>query len=154
MLSSPLNLLFSRLNNHSFLTCSPQDLCSRPFTALFPFSGHAAWPQCPSSSVRLQTTYSTLYVSSPAPNTVNHHLPGLAVYIISDISQDPTGLLGHLGRLQTHVQLPILLHAAFQLLYPKPVALHGAVVSKMKDPALGFVKTPTRSCPDPRVFLS
>ena len=31
---SPLSLLFSRLNNPSSLSCSSQDLCSRPFISL------------------------------------------------------------------------------------------------------------------------
>jgi len=75
------------------------------------------------------------------------HLPTPAGHTIPDTSQDSVGLLGHLGRLLAHVQLPVdqhpkvLLHqAAFQPLLPKPVALHGVVVTEVQDPALGLVE--------------
>ena len=66
---------------------------------------------------------------------------------ISDTSQDGIVLLGHLGTLLSHVQLSINQHPqilflclAFQPHCPKPVVLHGAVVAKMQDSALGFVE--------------
>jgi len=67
-----------------------------------------------------------------------------------DTSQDAVGLLGHVGTLLAHVQLAVnqypqvLFHqAAFQPLFPKPVGLHGVVVTKVQDPALGLVEPPT-----------
>jgi len=78
------------------------------------------------------------------------HLPTPAGHTIPDTSQDAVGLLGHLGTLLAHVQLVVDQHsqvlfrqAAFQPLLPKPVALHGAVVIKVQDPALGFVESHT-----------
>ena len=60
---------------------------------------------------------------------------------------DAVGLLGHLGTLLAHVQLAVNQHpwvlfhwAAFQPLFPKPVALHEVVVTQVQDPALGLVK--------------
>jgi len=78
------------------------------------------------------------------------HLPAPAGHTIPDPSQDAVGLLGHLGTLLAHVQLAVSQHpqvlfrqAAFQLLLPKPVALHGVVVTEVQDLALGHVETPT-----------
>ena len=70
----PLSLLFSRLSNPSFLSCSPSDLCSRLFTASSPFSGHASGPQClsytegPKTECSLHSWFSALTTSShPLP---------------------------------------------------------------------------------------
>jgi len=63
-------------------------------------------------------------------------------------SQDAVGLLGHLGTLLAHVQPDVDQHpqvlflwAAFQSLFPKPVALHGVVMTQAQDLALGLVET-------------
>ncbi|KAK4824309.1 hypothetical protein QYF61_013054 [Mycteria americana] len=60
------------------------------------------------------------------------------------------GFLGHLGTLLAHIQAAVNQHpqdffrrAAFQPLFPKPVALHGVVVTQVQDPALGLVKPHT-----------
>ena len=73
-------------------------------------------------------------------------LPTPAGHTIPDTSQDAVGLLGHLGILLAHVQLAVNQHpkvllcqAAFQPLLPKPVSLHGVVVTKVQDLALGLV---------------
>jgi len=66
------------------------------------------------------------------------HLPGPADCTIADTSQDTVGhLLGHSCTLLAHVQpavnwhlLMLFLYAAFQPLCPKPVAMHGLVVTK------------------------
>ena len=57
-----------------------------------------------------------------------------AGHTISDTSQDAVGLLGHLGTLLAHLQLAVdqqpqvlFCQAAFQPLFPKPVALHGVL---------------------------
>ncbi|KAK4823445.1 hypothetical protein QYF61_002190 [Mycteria americana] len=78
------------------------------------------------------------------------HFPSPAGHTISDTSQDAIGLLGHLGTLLAHIQLPINQHlqdlfcrAAFQPLFPKPVALHGVVVTQVQDLALGLVEPHT-----------
>jgi len=71
-----------------------------------------------------------------------NHLPTPAGHTIPDTSQDAVGPLGHLGTLLAHVQPAVnqhsqvlFCHAAFQPLLPKPVALHGAVVTQVLDPA-------------------
>jgi len=58
-----------------------------------------------------------------------------------------TLFLGHLSTLPAHVQWSIsqnpqvcFLHTVFHPLCPKPVALPGAVVAKVQDPALGLVE--------------
>ncbi|KAK4816500.1 hypothetical protein QYF61_017461 [Mycteria americana] len=65
-------------------------------------------------------------------------------------NQDAIGFLGHLGTLLAHIQLAVNQHsqvllcqAAFQPLFPKPVALHGVVVTQVQDPALGLVEPHT-----------
>ncbi|KAK4819909.1 hypothetical protein QYF61_014644 [Mycteria americana] len=75
------------------------------------------------------------------------HCPAPAGHAIPDTSQDAVGFLGHLGTLLAHIQLAVNQHsqvlfqwAAFQPLYPKPVALHGAVVAQVQDLALGLIK--------------
>ncbi|GAB0208342.1 mitochondrial enolase superfamily member 1 [Grus japonensis] len=69
---------------------------------------------------------------------------------VSDTSQEAIGLLGHLGTLLAHIQPAIdqypqvLFHqAAFQALFPKPVALHGVVVTQVQDLALSLVEPHT-----------
>ncbi|KAK4818798.1 hypothetical protein QYF61_019519 [Mycteria americana] len=64
--------------------------------------------------------------------------------------EDAIGFLGHLGTLLAHSQVAINQHpqvlfcrAAFQPLFPKPVALHGVVVTQVQDPALGLVEPHT-----------
>ncbi|KAK4818104.1 hypothetical protein QYF61_005907 [Mycteria americana] len=98
----------------------------------------------------------------PKPNTVfkvqsdhcqlqgDNHFPSLAGHTISHMSQDAIGLLGHLGTLPAHIQpavnqrAQVLFHrAAFQPLFPKPVALHGVAVTQVQDPALGLVEPHT-----------
>ncbi|KAK4828257.1 hypothetical protein QYF61_024864 [Mycteria americana] len=80
----------------------------------------------------------------------DNHFPSPAGHTISDTSQDAIGFLGHLGTLLAHIQLAVnqppqvLFHqAAFQPLFPKPVALHGLVVTQVQDPALSLVEPHT-----------
>ncbi|KAK4822219.1 hypothetical protein QYF61_011860 [Mycteria americana] len=77
------------------------------------------------------------------------HIP-TAGHAILDTSQDAIGFLGHLGTLLAHIQAAVNQHAqvlfclaAFQPLFPKPVALHGVVVAQVQDLALGLVKPHT-----------
>ncbi|KAK4815335.1 hypothetical protein QYF61_000167 [Mycteria americana] len=78
------------------------------------------------------------------------HFPSPAGHTISDTSQDAIGFLGHLGTLLAHIQAAVNQHpqvlfhrAAFQPLFPKPVALHGVAVAQVQDLALGLVKPHT-----------
>jgi len=78
------------------------------------------------------------------------HLPPPAGHTIPDTSQDAVGPLGHLGTLLAHVQPAVNQHpqvffcwAAFQPLTPKPVVLHGVVVTQVQDPAFGLAKPHT-----------
>ncbi|KAK4816629.1 hypothetical protein QYF61_019328 [Mycteria americana] len=78
------------------------------------------------------------------------HFPSPAGHAIFDTSQDAIGFLGHLGTLLAHIQAAVNQHpqvllcqAAFQPLFPKPVALHGVVVAQLQDLALGLVKPHT-----------
>ncbi|KAJ7423037.1 hypothetical protein WISP_35360 [Willisornis vidua] len=70
-----------------------------------------------------------------------------AGHTILDTDQDAIGLLGHLGTLLVHAQLPVnpdpqvlFCLAALQPLCPLPVVLQAVVVAKVQDPALGLVK--------------
>ncbi|KAK4810832.1 hypothetical protein QYF61_008804 [Mycteria americana] len=121
---SPLSLRFSRLNNPSSLSRSSSDFCSRPFTSFVAL----LW-------TRSSTSMSLLYPAGHA---------------IFDTSQDAIGFLGHLGTLLAHIQAAVnkqaqflLCWAAFQPLFPKPVALHGVAVAQVQDLALGLVKPHT-----------
>ncbi|KAK4814102.1 hypothetical protein QYF61_008197 [Mycteria americana] len=114
---------------------------------------------CPSVDTLLNVL---LVMRGPKLNTVfevqphqcrvqgHDHFPTPAGHTIPDTSQDAVGLLGHLGTLPAHVQLAASQHpqvlfcqAAFQPLFPKPVALHGVVVAQVQDLALGLVKPHT-----------
>ncbi|KAK4823970.1 hypothetical protein QYF61_008356 [Mycteria americana] len=116
---------------------------------------------CPSLDT-LQELNVLLVVKGPKLNTVfevrshqcrvqgHDHFPTPAGHTIPDTSQDAVGFLGHLDTLLAHVQLAVnhhpqvlFLQAAFQPLFPKPVALHGVVVTQVQDPALGLVKPHT-----------
>ncbi|KAK4814832.1 hypothetical protein QYF61_027805 [Mycteria americana] len=64
--------------------------------------------------------------------------------------QDAIGFLGRLGTLLAHIQAAVNQHpqvllcwAAFQPLFPKPVALHGVAVAQVQDLALGLVEPHT-----------
>lgn len=72
------------------------------------------------------------------------HLSAPAGCTVSDTSKDATGLLGQLGTLLACVQLSAdqqlhFLHAAFQPLHPRPIALHRFVVIKIQFPTQGLV---------------
>ncbi|KAK4820924.1 hypothetical protein QYF61_008645 [Mycteria americana] len=69
---------------------------------------------------------------------------------LNTVFEDVIGFLGHLGTLLAHVQAAVNKHpqvllcqAAFQPLFPKPVVLHGVVVTQVQDLALGLVKPHT-----------
>jgi len=118
-------------------------------------------PHCPSLDT-LPHLNVLLVERDPTLNTVlevqphqcrvqgHDHLPTPAGRTVPDTSQDAVGLLGHLGTLLAHVQPAVDQHhkilfrqEAFQPLLPEPVALHGVVVTKVQDPALGLVKPHT-----------
>jgi len=76
----------------------------------------------------------------------HNHLPTPAGHTIPDTSQDAVGLLGHLGTLLVHVRPAVDQHpkilfcwAAFQTLFPKPVALHGVVLTEVQDQHLALL---------------
>ncbi|KAK4819760.1 hypothetical protein QYF61_010895 [Mycteria americana] len=117
--------------------------------------------RCPSLDT-LQPLNVSLGVRGPTLNTAfevrphqcpvqgHDHCPRPAGHAISDTNQDAIGLLGHLGTLLAHIQPAVNQHpqvlfhqAAFQPLFPKPVALHGVAVAQVQDPALSLVEPPT-----------
>ncbi|KAK4824441.1 hypothetical protein QYF61_015756 [Mycteria americana] len=117
--------------------------------------------RCPSLDT-LQHLNVSLVVGGPKLNTVfevwphqgrvqgHDHFPTPAGHTIPDTSQDAIGFLGHLGTLLAHIQAAVNQHpqvlfcwAAFQPLFPKPVALHGVAVAQVQDLALGLVKPHT-----------
>ncbi|KAK4829148.1 hypothetical protein QYF61_002363 [Mycteria americana] len=117
--------------------------------------------RCPSLDT-LQHLNVSLVVGGPKLNTVfevrphqcrvqgHNHFPSPAGHTIFDTSQDAIGFLGHLGTLLAHIQAAVNQHsqvllcwAAFQPLFPKPVALHGVAVVQVQDLALGLVKPHT-----------
>ncbi|KAK4812634.1 hypothetical protein QYF61_012144 [Mycteria americana] len=101
--------------------------------------------RCPSLDT-LQPLNVSLVVRGPTLHTVfkgHDHCPSPAGHAIADTSQDAVGLLGHLGTLLAHIQLAVdqhtqvlLCRAAFQPLFPKPVALHGVAVAQKGVPGL------------------
>ncbi|KAK4818808.1 hypothetical protein QYF61_019737 [Mycteria americana] len=117
--------------------------------------------RCPSLHT-LQHLNVSLVVGGPKLNTVfevwphqcrvqgHDHFPSPAGHAIVDTSQDAIGFLGRLGTLLAHIQAAVNQHpqvlfcqAAFQPLFPKPVALHGVAVAQVQDLALGLVKPHT-----------
>ncbi|KAK4818350.1 hypothetical protein QYF61_011447 [Mycteria americana] len=117
--------------------------------------------RCP-SLYALQYLNIPLVVGGPKLNTVfevrphqcrvqgHNHFPSPAGHTIFDTGQDAIGLLGRLGTLLAHIQAAVNQHpqvllcqAAFQPLFPKPVALHGVAVAQVQDLALGLVKPHT-----------
>ncbi|KAK4826531.1 hypothetical protein QYF61_010028 [Mycteria americana] len=116
---------------------------------------------CPSLD-RLQHLNIPLVVGGPKLNTGfevqphqcpvqgHDHFPSPAGHPIFDTSQDAIGLLGRLGTLLAHIQAAVNQHpqvllclAAFQPLFPKPVALHGVAVAQVQDLALGLAERHT-----------
>ncbi|KAK4810613.1 hypothetical protein QYF61_007350, partial [Mycteria americana] len=116
--------------------------------------------RCPSLDM-LQHLNVFLVVRGPTLNTVvevrphqcrvqgHDHFPSPAGHTIFDTSQDAIGLLGHLGTLPAHIPVAVNQHpqvllcwAAFQPLFPKPVALHGVVVTQIHP-----VQVPLQSLP-------
>ncbi|KAK4830419.1 hypothetical protein QYF61_011043 [Mycteria americana] len=110
--------------------------------------------RCPSLDT-LQHLNVSLVVGGPKLNTGfevrphqcrvqgHDHFPSPAGHTIPDTSQDGIGFLGHLGTLLAHIQEAVNQHpqvlfcqAAFQPLFPKPVALHGVAVAQVQDLAL------------------
>ncbi|KAK4827586.1 hypothetical protein QYF61_019488, partial [Mycteria americana] len=92
------------------------------------------------------------------------HFPSPAGHAIFDTSQDAIGFLGHPGTLLAHIQPAVNQHAqvllcqaAFQPLFPKPVALHGVAVAQVQDlvkphtidlgPSIQPVQVPLQSLP-------
>ncbi|KAK4811539.1 hypothetical protein QYF61_011688 [Mycteria americana] len=108
--------------------------------------------RCPSLDT-LQPLNVSLVVGGPKPNTTfegHDHCPSPAGHPIPDTSQDAIGFLGHLGTLLAHIQPAVNQHpqvlfhqAAFQPLFPKPVALQGVAVAQVQDPALSLVEPHT-----------
>ncbi|KAK4817646.1 hypothetical protein QYF61_023236 [Mycteria americana] len=117
--------------------------------------------RCPSLDT-LQPLNVSLGVRGPKLNTAfevrphqcrvqgDHHFPSPAGHAIFDTSQDAIGFLGHLGTMLAHIQPAVNQHpqvlfclAAFQPLFPKPVALHGVAVAQVQDLALGLVEPHT-----------
>ncbi|KAK4806883.1 hypothetical protein QYF61_012604, partial [Mycteria americana] len=114
--------------------------------------------RCPSLDT-LQPLNVSLVVRGPKRNTVfevrphqcrvqgHDHFPSPAGHTVFDTSQGAIAFLGHLGTLPAHIQAAVNQHsqvllcwAAFQPLFPKPVALHGVVVAQVQDLALGLVE--------------
>ncbi|KAK4810257.1 hypothetical protein QYF61_013072 [Mycteria americana] len=108
--------------------------------------------RCPSLDT-LQHLNVSLVVGGSKLNTVfegHDHFPSPAGHTIPDTSQDAIGLLGRLGTLLAHIQVAVNQHpqvlfcqAAFQPLFPKPVALHGVAVVQVQDLALSLVEPHT-----------
>ncbi|KAK4829031.1 hypothetical protein QYF61_001806 [Mycteria americana] len=116
---------------------------------------------CPSLDT-LQHLHVFLVVRGPKLNTsfevrphqcpVQGHdrFPSPAGHTIPDTSQDAVGFLDHLGTPLAHGQPAVNQHlqvllcwAAFQPLFPQPVALHGAVVTQVQDLAFSLVEPHT-----------
>ncbi|KAK4820903.1 hypothetical protein QYF61_008135 [Mycteria americana] len=144
--SSPACLLPPRLS-HPVQNCLVQVLAQGPNQ---------------SNNIRLQAHGGRARLRGPKLNTVfkvrphqcrvqgHDHFCSPAGHAIFDTSQDAIGFLGHLGTLLAHTQPAVSQHpqvlfcqAAFQPLFPKPVALHGVAVAQVQDLALGLVEPHT-----------
>ncbi|KAK4825734.1 hypothetical protein QYF61_002173 [Mycteria americana] len=91
--------------------------------------------RCPSLHTLQPLNVSLVYSSAEYRGTITSLGP--AGHTISDTSQDAVGFLGHLGTLLAHIEPAVKQHpqvlfrlAACQPLFPKPVALHGVVVTQ------------------------
>ena len=96
-----------------------------------------------------KTEHGTRGADSPQLSTGDDDLPAPAGHTISNAGHDAVGPNGHLGTLLARVQPSINQHphvpflfTVIQPLSPKPVALHGLLVAKEQDPALGLVEPP------------
>ncbi|KAK4810039.1 hypothetical protein QYF61_005102 [Mycteria americana] len=142
------------------VSCGHQDDHTFPSRATVP-SASGEGLHCPSLDT-LQPLNVSLVVRGPKLNTVfevwphqcrvqgHDHFPSPAGHTISDTSQDAICLLGHLGTLLAHIQPAVTQHpqvlfhrAALQPLFPKPVALHGVVVTQVQDLALSLAEPHT-----------
>ncbi|KAK4827716.1 hypothetical protein QYF61_021016 [Mycteria americana] len=148
--SRPITCYLGEETDPHLATTSFQTRALDPSPASLPFSGHAPAPQCLSCSEGPKTEHRIRGAASPVPSTGDDHFPSPAGHAISDTSQDAIGLLGHLGTLLAHIQAAVnqypqvlFCQAAFQPLFPKPVALHGVVVTQGQDLALGLVEPHT-----------
>ncbi|KAK4816266.1 LOW QUALITY PROTEIN: hypothetical protein QYF61_014338 [Mycteria americana] len=124
--------------------------------------------RCPSLDT-LQHLNVSLVGRGPKLNTVfevrphqrqvqgHDHCPSPAGHAIFHTSQDAIGFFGHLGTLLAHIQAAVNQHsqvllcrAAFQPLFPKPVALHGVAVAQPVQvplqslPTLKQINTPAQ----------
>lgn len=128
-----------RLNNPTSLSCSSCILFSSPFTS---FS--ALWARSSILlAVRGPKLSTVLELQSHQCRVQMHkHFPSPAGHAISDVGQDVTTLLGHLGTLMVPVNLAFNQHpqalfcwATLQALFPQAVPLHGAIVTQVWHPA-------------------
>ncbi|PKU37700.1 hypothetical protein llap_11996 [Limosa lapponica baueri] len=132
-------------------SAAPHKVCALdPSPALLLSFGHAAAPQYllvvrgSELNIIIEVWPHQCWVQG------DNHYPSPAGHTISDTNQHAIGLLGHLGTLLARIKLTVDQHpqvlfhrAAFQPLFPKPVALHGVVVTQVQDPALGLVEPHT-----------
>lgn len=118
-----------RLNNPTSLSCPSCILFSRSFTS---FS--ALWARSSILlAVRGPKLSTVLELQSHQCRVQMHkHFPSPAGHAISDVGQDVTTLLGHLGTLMAPVDLAFNQHpqalfcwATLQALFPQAVPLHG-----------------------------
>lgn len=137
MVRSSLSLLFSRLNNPSYLSHSSQNFCSRPLTFSLPFSRLTPVLQCLSCSEEPRTEHRTWGVVSPVSSTGG---PGPAGHGIAHTGQDSIGLFGHLcthwlmfSHCHQHPQV-LFCWAAFQTL-PRDCSVTGGVMTHVQDSA-------------------
>ncbi|KAJ7410705.1 hypothetical protein BTVI_52727 [Pitangus sulphuratus] len=101
--------------------------------------------QCPLCSERPKTDRRIQDEALPVPSSGGDHFPSPAdhTWWYKPGYHWPSWLPGHTdgshsATVNQHPQ--VLSHwAAFQALCPKPVELHGAVVTQMRDPSFGFV---------------
>ncbi|KAK4824446.1 hypothetical protein QYF61_015761 [Mycteria americana] len=116
-----------------------------------PPPSHPHTTHCPVEEVR-GPKLNTVFEVWPHQGRVqgHDHFPTPAGHTLSDTSQDAIGFLGHLGTLLAHIQAAVNQHpqilfclAAFQPLFPKPVALHGVAVAQVQDLALSLVEPHT-----------
>ncbi|KAK4828716.1 hypothetical protein QYF61_000554 [Mycteria americana] len=128
-----------KLNNPSSLSRSSSDLCSRPFTSFVALlctrsSTSSPWRSMAEHISTLQPMEDPMLEQAKQPQFPQPLLIRLVLQTLHQLRCPSLDMLQH---------LKVSLVAAFQPLFPKPVALHGVVVAQVQDLALGLVEPHT-----------
>ncbi|KAK4810166.1 hypothetical protein QYF61_010478 [Mycteria americana] len=138
--------------HHIALGPATQPVFHPLFSSLHYRQAEAKQPQFP-QPLLIRLLLQTLHqLRCPSLDTLQHLnvSPVVGGPKLNTVFEDAIGFLDHLGTLLAHIQAPVNQHsqvllcwAAFQPLFPKPVALHGVAVAQVQDLALSLVEPHT-----------